>query len=330
MKLAHYQFERHLQARTLAPIYIISSDDILLRQEACTALRQTAHALGFTEALRFFAESGFDWEQFYSTAYAISLFATRRIIDIDLMEANIQQAAGQLLKKYAEAPPNDTLLLLRMGKIDKKAVKTAWFLALEKSGVVLTLWPPAREALPQWLKERAAREKVALDSDAITLLAKSAEGNLFAAAQTLHKLSLLQTNTVIDRKILASLLTDEAQFTIFDFVDSLLAADKARSLRILEHLKQEGVEPTLQLWAITREYRMLTEFSQAMQQGTSFSALCAKHRVLEKRQALIQQCLRQQPLEKLYTVLQQAAQIDRTIKGAEPGEAWAAFAGLLY
>src|SRR3990167_6059668 len=230
MKLPSYQLERHLQDKILAPIYVISGDEILLKQEASLLIRNAAKKAGFTEYTRLFMETVADWETLFHTAYSISLFSSQRLLEVEASETTIPQAVGKILETYTQNPPQGAVLLLHLGKLEKKIEKSTWFQALEKIGVVIPIWPPFRDALPQWIIQRAKQHQLTLTKTAIHLLADSTEGNLLATAQTIEKLALLQLPNPIDDSAVAMLLTDEAQFSIFDFAEQLLE-NPSRALR---------------------------------------------------------------------------------------------------
>lgn len=323
MKLTLPQLEPHL-AKTLASIYIVSSDDLIQKQEAISAIRKAAKKAQFEERLRLTPEAGFDWDQLYSLLYSQSLLSEKRLIELDFRDIGPNKVASAILKDYADKPSPDTVLLIDIGKLDDKISKSAWYKALEKAGMVIQIWPIARDQLPGWILQRAKRYKLTLAPDAATLLADYVEGNLVAAAQALEKFYLLRATGTITSEMVQAVLSDESQFSIFDFVDNLISGNTARTLHVLQSLKENGVEPILILWGITRELRSLANFATQLKQGMSFDQLCQKQRVFSKRQPLIRRFLNRFTAENCWHSLSQALEIDRMIKGAHPGNAWEA------
>lgn len=248
MKLTYFQLEAHL-ANKLTPAYILSGDDWLLKQDTLKWVRKAAKLLGFSERSRFTLDSSFEQDTLYNALYAGSLLADKRLIELDCTTTVPNKSISTLLKEYAERPSPDILLLIETNKADDKIAKSAWYQALEKIGVAVTIWPIKREQLPQWLMNRAKKYKLTLQHDAANLLADYVEGNLAAAAQTLEKVYLLQPQGTIDAALIKSVLTDVSRFNVFDFVDHLIAGDATRSLQVLESLKVEGTEPVFVLWA---------------------------------------------------------------------------------
>lgn len=321
MKLSYFQVETHL-TKTLSRVYLVSGEEPLLKQDVFSLLRQAAEKAGFLERIKFPSESTLDWDSLHNLLHATSLFADKQLIECDFRDALPPKAAGELLKTYAHEPSLHHVLLINLPKVDDKIAKSAWFQALDKIGQHIAIWPIPREQLPQWIMQRAKRYRMQLERSAAELTADFVEGNLVAAAQIIEKLGLLNAPEPITTETIKLVLQDESRFTVFDLMDSLLASDTARALHILETLKEDGTEPILVLWAITRELRMLCEMLHQRSEGASFDALFKKHRVFSNRQLLVKQFLSKTNLTQCETHLQIASTIDRIIKGAIPGNAW--------
>lgn len=323
MKLNAYQFEQQLE-KPLSPIYIISGDDILLKNDAIHLLRKKAKQAGFSERIRIVPEAGFDWESLYTILNANSLLAEKRIIEIDFRDHTPNKIAAPILESYANNPARDNLLIIDISKIDDKIAKSTWYKALEKAGIAVAIWPISREQLPQWIINRARKYKMQLPIDAANLLADYVEGNSAAAAQMLEKIYLLRPEKAIDSALLQTILADESRFTVFDFVEHLIAGDKTKALHILETLKNDGTEPTLILWSITRELRMLADLSHLLKQGSTYDQLFTKYRIFARRQSAVRKFLSKFNTANCWRLLSHAATIDPLIKGGAAGNPWEA------
>lgn len=321
MKLTYFQLEQHL-SKQLGSVYIISGDEILLKQDAIQLLRKTAKLNGISERIRIMPEAGYDWDQLYAILNSSSLLAEKRLIELDFRDTNPPKAATKILEAYAERPSPDHLLVIDIGKIDDKISKSAWYKALDKIGMVVTIWPIPREQLPQWILNRAKRYKLTIQLDAANLLADYIEGNLVAAAQAIEKLYLLKPERPIDTQLMTTILADETRFTVFDLVESLINGDKNRSFHILNTLKDDGTEPVLILWAITRELRMFADMIQQLKQGQTVETLFQKGRIFAKRQTSIRRYLNRSNIHDIWQLLADAAHVDHVLKGAAPGNSW--------
>lgn len=56
---------------------------------------------------------------------------------------------------------------------------------------------------------------------------------------------------------MASVVSDHAQFNVFELSKQLLSGNRRNLIRILHQLRATGVEPTLVLWLLARECRQL-------------------------------------------------------------------------
>ncbi len=317
MKLAYQQLAQHV-TKSLAPIYLLSGDEVLLVTEAVDLIRSAAQKAGFAEHVRVQAE-GVDWGQTLHThLHSRSLFASKRLIELDLRGLKFNQANSDILSQYAENFDADTLLLMHADKLDKKTEQTRWYKSIEKNGVTIAIWPIPAAQLPQWIIQRAKNLNLNFSPSAATWLAEQVEGNLLAAAQEIEKLYLYQPDRV-DEALLTEIVMDHTQFDIFNLVDSMLLGNNKRSLRILKNLFATNIEPTLILWAITRELRMLADFKKQIEQGNSLATLFSQFRIFEKRQPAVRAFLKRATRAQCMEWLLQAGQIDRIIKGAALG-----------
>lgn len=322
MKLAHPQLITHL-TKTVAPIYLISSDELLLIQEAVDAIRAAGKKAGFDERVSTTAETKGDWAKvLYADTHNRSLFSTKKIIELNLTNIKLNSTNGKVFEEYASKPLVDTLLIISSTKLDAKVEKTTWYKAIEKTGVVMPIWPISAEQLPQWILQRARKTHLQLTPQAAERLAALVEGNLLAAAQEIEKLSLLYPNQVLDHQTIENAVMDNARFDIFNLADSALLGNGLRCIRILKNLNDEGIEPTLVLWALTREIRVLADMQKQLQQGGSLPSLFAKARIWEKRQAGFRAFLQRNKSRNCSDLLINAAKIDRMIKGIEIGDVW--------
>lgn len=322
MKLAHYQLDTHL-ANTLAPVYLISGDEIILKQDALSAIRKKANTEGFLERVRFIPEAGYDWGNFYSLLYANSLFNEKRIIEFDFRSTLPPKAASDILKEYALRPDSSNLLILDLSKADEKVLRSTWYKALDNIGVTLSIWPLSNDQLRQWIIKRVSRYKLTIQSDAAAMLAELVEGNLVAASQAIEKLYLMKPTSAIDATLVNSVLSDESRFTIFDFIDTLISGHRIRTLHILENLKLDGMEPAIMLWGITRELRLLLNYASQLSKGVPFQQICQTNRIFAKRQPVIKAFLAKQLSEQDYlALLSTCFDIDKQIKGIATGDPW--------
>lgn len=321
MKITLPQLSTHL-TKSLSTIYLVSGDETLLVEEALAAIRETAKKQGFNEHHRISVDSS-DWAQsLYSSANSLSLFSEKRLLELNLTDMKLNTANTKLLQEFVNKPIPETILIIRIHKLDQKTYQTAWLQSIEKQGTVVQIWPVSQQQMTAWITQRAKKMGLQITARAADLLAQLCEGNLLAISQEIEKIFLLGPENIVDENLLMSFVTDNAHFDVYALVESLLLGNRARSLHILNHLRGEGIEPTLILWALTHELRLVNSIFRELEQGTTLSSLFSKYRVWEKRQGPIQQFIRKHKQEDCLKFLMRAAETDRIIKGAESGNLW--------
>ncbi len=325
MKLPLQQLTRHLSTGQLAPCYLIASDELLLQQDAGDLLRQHARRHGFTERTRIVIDN--EWgKTLHTCARSLSLFSEKRLLELDLRGVKNTVTNLRFLQAHAENPPADTVLFIFTDRLDNKTEQTAWFRAIEKKGVVMTIWPVTREQLPQWILQRANIHQLALTRDDAHFLAEYTEGNLLAANQALEKLALWchdATNNSVEATsaALRDMLERNTRFDIFQLADTVLVGDSQRALRILESLLLTGTEPILILWALTRELRLVARCLHDYTKGATLATIFNTLFIREKRKPLLHASIKRHTPQSCQTLLCQAAKIDQIIKGAARGNA---------
>ncbi|HVC29676.1 MAG TPA: DNA polymerase III subunit delta, partial [Steroidobacteraceae bacterium] len=182
MKLTLDSLASHLEQRLL-PAYLVSGDEPLLSGEAADAIRARARAAGFTEREVHFLDRGSDWDDVRASAGNLSLFGSRRLVELRLPTARPGKAGSGVLQSLLERSDPDILLLVLMPRLDRDAQAAQWFRAIESRGGWVPVWPVEADRLAGWLRGRCRRLRLEVDDEALALLAERTEGNLLAAHQ---------------------------------------------------------------------------------------------------------------------------------------------------
>lgn len=308
--------------RGLEPVYALCGDEPFLVEDAASKVRAAARAAGYDEREVLHADRGFDWDALTSAAASLSLFSSHRIIEVRLPTSKPGDAGGRALVEYCARPPDDTILLVVGGKLDGGTRKSKWVGALKAAGAFheYRQIPPAR--LGAWIVERMRARGLQPHPDAVELLAQRVEGNLLAAAQDIDKLVLLHGAAAVSADDVRDAVADSARYDLFQCVDTAVAGDSARALHMLDGLRAEGAEPTLVLWALARELRVLASVTAAMARGEPVDRALYAARVWESRRSLVRGAAERLRPARVARLLRRAALADRVIKGMAPGTPW--------
>ena len=320
MQIAMDQLPGQLK-RKLAPVYFISGDEPLTAQECVDAIRNAAHAAGFSERKVYTVEPGFDWAGLYAETRAGSLFAERRTIELRLPTGKPGEEGGKTLIELCDDPSPDIILVVTTGKLDKSARGAKWAAALERAGIAVTLYPLEARQLPAWIDRRMRARDLTPGPGVVDMLAHYTEGNLLACAQEIDKLAMLTSGDVSVDDI-AGTLGDNARFSVFALADAALAGDTVGLARMVRVLKAEGEAPALVSWALTREVRELGRMAQAVASGRNESQVLDEFRVWQRRKPLVRQALARTTLNEWHDLVCAAARADRVVKGRSAGDVW--------
>lgn len=322
MQLTVERLHDRLQNAPLAETYFFHGEEPLQLMECADALRQRVRTEGVDERIVFDGETGIDWGALEGESNALSLFASRRLIEIRLGGRKPDKLGVEVLARLAARPAGGDVLLVTADKADANTRKAKWFKALEDQAVCVNTRDLKGEALPAWLNRRAVRHGKRLAPAAAALIADRVEGNMLAAGQEVEKLCLLVDGEVIDVEDARQAVQDSARYDVFQLADAVLAGDLVRALRIMRGLREEGTEPILVNWALGRELRQLAQIALACAAGARIEAQFERFRVWDTRKPILRRMLERRSADELSTLLAYANFIDTVIKGARAGDAW--------
>ena len=321
MKLTVNNLAKHLQQ--LLPVYLIFGDEPLLVNETHDCILTQAKKIGFQHHVRLTTnDQGFSWEQLFSASQHLSLFSNKTIIDFTVTNGKPGKQGSKVLCDYLQRTHSDVILLITMPRLDNTSQRSKWFKAIDQHGAVIPIWPINNERLPQWLKQRINHEKMTIEADALAFFASMVEGNLLAAQQALEKIKLVSTEKHITLTLLKDILADNAHYDIFQWVDACLMGNTSRQTTILQHLRAEGIEAVLVLWAIARELRLLTALTYHAEKGTLNESTFKQLGIPAFRQQFIRKVMQSFHYATCQQLLVKLTRIDRTIKGITLADTW--------
>jgi DNA polymerase-3 subunit delta len=321
MQLRAAQLGQHL-ARGLETLYVVTGDEPLLALEAADAIRAKARSEGYDEREVLTVESGFNWGQLRASGASLSLFASKRILEIRIPTGKPGVEGGKALEAFAADLPPDTVTLVTLPRLDKRAAQVGWYQALADAGAVVEVYPVELEHLPRWISERLARQNQSADSQTLQFLAEQVEGNLLAAHQEIQKLGLLYPHGPLSFDQVSEAVLNVSRFDVFQLGDAMLAGDAARVARILDALEAEGEKPVPLLGVLAWLIRGLNKAKAGLNRGLDMSAALREGGFWGERQNLARRALPKLSSEGLAAALKHAAEIDRMSKGLKAGDVW--------
>jgi len=314
--------------RELAPFYVIFGEELLLALEAADRIRAAAVQAGFEERQILIAETKFDWSALRDAGQSLSLFASKRIIDLRIPSGKPGRNGAEALVEYCASLPQDTLTLITLPGLDRQALASRWFGALEKAGETVHAKAVTRDRLPGWISQRLAQQEQSASRETIAFIADRVEGNLMAAHQEVQKLALLFPPGELPFDDVRNAVLDVARFDVFELGTTILRGQRGHFLRMLDGLRGEGAAVPLVLWAVTEEARAMCRVRGLVDRGTSMQQAMRDARIWGPRQKLLPQAMRKLDQPRLLLALSKAAHADRIAKGLSKGDVWDALLDL--
>lgn len=210
--------------------------------------------------------------------------------------------------KYLERPIEGIVTLLTMPSPDWTVKKEAWWEALQRKATVVDCSPVERSQLPAWLKERLARHGLVMSHETLDYFADMMEGNLFAAAQEVEKLSLLYPKGEITSEQLRQAVSSNARFDFETLFESMRLGQADRIVRIIDGLEAQAEALPFLLAMLTAEIRSLIKLRTGFDNGQS-------HVKGVFATPSLKQAARRLTVKKLCGALAVCADIDRLVKG---------------
>ncbi len=321
MRLATAQLASHLN-QGLQALYVLVGDEPLAQRESLDAIRTAARRQGFDERNSLMVERYFNWQQIQAYGQSISLFASRRLLEINIPNGKPGIDGGKALQALADQAIPDTCVVIILPKLEREAKSSAWFIALEKKAVTIALEEVEATHLPKWIANRLAQQGQSTSQQTLEFLAHQIEGNLLAADQEVQKLGLLYPQGELSDAVVREAVLNVSRYDAFQLGDAVLAGDTERTVRILQGLQDEGENAVAVMNPLMWALRPLVRIKQAEARGENLTNAMTNARIYGDKQVLVKRALARLNLRQLEAALQKLADIDRTAKGVMLGDAW--------
>jgi DNA polymerase-3 subunit delta len=180
-------------------------------------------------------------------ARSSGMFASRRVVflrDIACLEGDPEPLAA-----YGSAPPQDSFLIVRAPKLDRKRKLHK---ALAETGRCLTFRPPANDAaleeLAGELQAMAGARGVKLDASAVRLLLEVCGTDLCRIASELDKVAIwlgpdAGAGKPIDAATMRGLVAGTGLLSGWELADAFTARDSTAAIAAARRLLDAGDEP---------------------------------------------------------------------------------------
>lgn len=319
LELKVSQLASHLESN-LVSVYLVSGEEPLQIEESIAQIRLKAQGYGYVERQVLHVDRSFDWSQISEQGSNLSLFGDKKIIELRLPNGKPGTTGSKVLQEYCEHIPEDVLLIINSGKLEKAVLKSKWVQAISHMGALVRVWPLVGTELMQWVQERLRKEKLPDDRSSAEYIASRVEGNMLAAAQEIEKMALLALGDDNESQAQAW-VSSQNKYDVFSLVDTILLGQHNKVIKVLMQLQRDSCAPNLVLWGLAELVRAVI-YTATQKRGQS--ARVQNVFYYNKRNQLNQHAHKFNLLQ-LYTLLLKCGQIDQMIKGRIAGDIWQSF-----
>jgi DNA polymerase-3 subunit delta len=253
---------------------------------------------------------------------ALSLFASKRILEIAIPNGKPGVEGGKVLAELAENTIPDTTTIIILPALARDIKKSVWFTKLQSTAMVIELHDVSPAQLPQWIAKRLALQNQTTNQATLEFMAHQVEGNLLAAHQEIQKLGLLYPEGELNADDINTAVLNVSRYDAFKLGEAVLAGDPERTSRILQGLQDEGEQPVAVMNPLIWVLRPLVRVKRAQALGENINQAMTSARIYGERQQLTKRALSRLSLRQLEAALQKLCDIDRIAKGMMIGDAW--------
>ncbi|MBP2281531.1 DNA polymerase-3 subunit delta [Psychrobacter sp. PL19] len=324
----------------VAGLWLAHGDEPLLHQWLVDVLRPHWRAQNYA-IKRIELISVKSWQEVLSELGSLSLFddASALIVTGNHKPDKAVITELERFAQEAQTGAHGHSLLWLTSKQDRRAQSSKWFAPFAQYGHVIDCNLYNEQQRQQLLQIQAQQFGLRLSQEAWQLLMSHTEHYLLSAYQTLWRLSYLfapklvasgsdisdasdrsGTSTATSKSIalditdLQAALVSDAQFSVFDLSDAMLAGNSAQVAKIIFQLRASDEPTTLVLWAISKDMRQI----MALLDGQDPQALG----IWRSKQGLYQQACRRQSKIQTAQWPKLIYHCDQAIKGIVRQPAW--------
>ena len=329
MKLSSNEVAKHL-AKAIHPIYFISGAEDLLIIESLDQIRKAAISNDFTDKVAFTVSGQFNWSEVDNCFKNQSLFGGKQFVEIHIPSSKPGKKGSEAITNLIANLPEDALLVVVAGKLEKSTKQAKWVKELLKHATVIDCPKVYPSQFPSWLQNRLKAYDLGIDRNALEMFVALTEGNLIVAKQSIERLLMMEVTGRITMEDVSQCVADGAHFDLFQLTEAAIMRKPERVHRIFERLKSEGMRPEQMLAVLYWEIKNLMDASLDIDNGLSVKQAMQKANIWQSKQKIIGPYLASQHKEKIDQLVHQACKVDNVIKGVDLGSPWEEIGLLLF
>jgi len=312
--------DAHLK-NNLLPVYLLTGSDPFLLHACVNTLKTAwheAHA-GEIEEKRLHLNHPNDWAELTAETNTYSLFSEHRLINASWDKKSLDAKGKAALKAYTDDINSNCMVILQAPLVP---IKQWPDFSKHQNIALVTITSPNAGALLRWIENQLKQEKFTYARGVPNLIQEYTQGNMRAAAQTIERLALVhEPGMCLELGDVREQLLDERDYKLYELSGACLEGNTSKALDLIQRARQDQTEPTLILWFITQELRLLEQIAC----GASHQAL----NIRSFRTRQYQQASNRLSQADIYQLLRQSQALDVHIKSSPSAQVWRLIEGLV-
>ncbi|HMG33432.1 MAG TPA: DNA polymerase III subunit delta [Blastocatellia bacterium] len=320
--LDYSAFRKRVKERDLAPLYLFVGEEVYLQERALRLLYETLDESGLAFNLDLHSIGAESPSGARTTAASVidaanqlPMMSARRIVvarDFEKLKDHDQE----LILSYLQRPSPTTILVFQAVSLDQRKKLTT---ALLQACSVVRFDPLTEAEARKWAEAYAKAKGATTQPRVLEELVRLVGTSLSMLVNELEKLIAWAGNEQITIQAVQDLVPRAREHTSWELWDSILKADRRRSLRLIERLLSDGDSgtPLLVLGAIASLYRKMLIGKELMERGAAAGEVAKATGQYGPRASTFNSWVSRTPREQIARGLRRIAEVDNAIKNSE-------------
>ncbi|MBL8125716.1 MAG: DNA polymerase III subunit delta [Blastocatellia bacterium] len=327
MPLTREQLREQLRRREIAPVYVLYGAETYLRDIAAKTIAELSFG---KDDFRDFNDDVFSLntpdniKNALAAADQLPMMAQRRVVKITEVRVtasankdSLKEDQFDAIAAYLANPSPNSVVIFVADELNRS--RKVGKLLSEKS-VSVDFTPLEDAELVKWANSKLDEFGTQMDDRTLRHLIAMIGPDVRRLTIEIGKLSTAALpDKVINIDLVDSLVANVREIPNFDLTDNLVAGNKAKALKILSKILNDGAEPLMLLGLLSYNYRRLLMVKDMMERGVDRSEVSRVMKLRYNDQEAFLAAARRASLDQLKKAVVALAETDLAIKSSIGG-----------
>ena len=299
-----------LESGKLKKVYLLYGEEVYLKNLYKKKLKDAVLPSGDTMNLSAYEGKGIQIREVIERAETLPFFADRRLVLIE--NSGFFKAASPELAEYIPRMPEETCMVFVESEVDRRG---KLYKAVSSAGRAVELKRQNEKTLMNWVLSALRKEKKNITSATMELFLTRTGSDMEFIQNELEKLLCYTAGRdVITSEDVEQICTVRTENKIFDMINAVSEGKQKRALALYYDLLSLKEPPMRILYLITRQFNLLMQVKDMLEQGFSQDTIAQK---LKIQSFIVRNCARQARsfgLKELKTVVKDCVDMEEAVK----------------